>query len=151
MCSAVFHQQDQVGADLPAHADTLGRRRGLDRPEETQLGLEGPLELPGLAVILDAGGWRVIVALGGDQNARSRKLKELQRRDDGLRREVRQEARAEVMAQPVYRAWQFLTGKGADIDTALRRGELLRRAVEDLCIAHASAPSGHVTVSLFPL
>jgi diguanylate cyclase (GGDEF)-like protein len=37
---------------------------------------------------------------------------------------------------------------GADIDTALKRGERLRRDVEDLCIAHASAPSGHVTISI---
>lgn len=35
-----------------------------------------------------------------------------------LRREVRIEARAEIMSQPVYRAWQFLTGKGADTETA---------------------------------
>jgi diguanylate cyclase (GGDEF)-like protein len=37
---------------------------------------------------------------------------------------------------------------GADIDVALKRGEQLRRAVEELCIAHASAPSGQVTVSI---
>jgi diguanylate cyclase (GGDEF)-like protein len=37
---------------------------------------------------------------------------------------------------------------GADIHTALARGERLRRAVEALCIAHASSPNGQVTVSV---
>lgn len=51
-------------------------------------------------------------------NARSRVLKDMQRRADGIRREVEREVRAEVMSQPIYRAWQFLTGKGEVIDTA---------------------------------
>jgi diguanylate cyclase (GGDEF)-like protein len=37
---------------------------------------------------------------------------------------------------------------GADVDEALKRGEKLRRAVEDLKIAHAAAPSGQVTISV---
>jgi diguanylate cyclase (GGDEF)-like protein len=37
---------------------------------------------------------------------------------------------------------------GADIDEALKRGERLRRAVEELKIAHAAAPSGQVTISV---
>ena len=45
------------------------------------------------------------------QNARSRKLKELQKQHDTRRREVMMEVRADVMAQPIYRAWTFLTGK----------------------------------------
>ncbi len=45
-------------------------------------------------------------------NARSRTLKDLQKRADGIRREVERGVRAEVMSQPVYQAWQFLTGKG---------------------------------------
>lgn len=58
------------------------------------------------------------------QNARSRKLKELQRRADGLRREVRQEARGEVMSQPVYRAWAFLTGRDSGaVDAAPTEAE----------------------------
>jgi hypothetical protein len=52
------------------------------------------------------------------QGARSRKLKELQKHAASLRREVRAEVRGEVMRQPVYRVWQFLTGKGEAIDTA---------------------------------
>lgn len=71
------------------------------------------------------------------QNARSRKLKELQRRADGLRREVRQEARADVMSQPVYRAWQFLTGKGADIDTAKPDPKQLDTGGDSLLVAIA--------------
>jgi len=46
------------------------------------------------------------------RNATSRELKKLQDRAKGLRREIEREVRAEVMSQPVYRAWAFLTGKG---------------------------------------
>ena len=45
------------------------------------------------------------------QNARSRVLKELQRQHDALRRDVRAQVRVEVMAQPVYQAWAFLTNR----------------------------------------
>ncbi|MCH2240946.1 MAG: hypothetical protein MK041_03210, partial [Aquabacterium sp.] len=51
-------------------------------------------------------------------NARDRKLRELQKAVAAMRREVEREVRAEVMSQPVYRAWQFLTGKGDAQDTA---------------------------------
>jgi diguanylate cyclase (GGDEF)-like protein len=37
---------------------------------------------------------------------------------------------------------------GVDIDTATDTGQRLRRAVEDLCIAHAASPNGQVTVSV---
>lgn len=52
------------------------------------------------------------------QGAKDRKLREMQKLHDSLRREVRAEVRREVMGQPVYRAWQFLTGKGAPDETA---------------------------------
>lgn len=45
------------------------------------------------------------------RNARNREIKKLQREADELRRQARIEARREVMSQPVYRAWQFLTRK----------------------------------------
>lgn len=44
-------------------------------------------------------------------NARSRVIKQLQQKAEGARKEVRVQARAEIMRQPVYRAWQFLTGR----------------------------------------
>lgn len=44
-------------------------------------------------------------------NAKSRALKRLQKEADALRSEERIAARREIMSQPVYRAWQFLTGK----------------------------------------
>ena len=47
-------------------------------------------------------------------NARSRKLKELQKQHDALRTQIGREVRAEVMAQPIYRAWAFLTSKAGD-------------------------------------
>jgi diguanylate cyclase (GGDEF)-like protein len=37
---------------------------------------------------------------------------------------------------------------GTDIDAALKIGERLRRAVEALCVAHASSPEGQVTISV---
>jgi hypothetical protein len=37
---------------------------------------------------------------------------------------------------------------GADLERALAIAERLRRTVEDLCIAHASSPSGQVTISV---
>lgn len=58
------------------------------------------------------------------QNARNRKLKALQREADDKRRQVRSTVRAEVMSQPVYRAWQLLTnkiGKSDKIDPMLPR------------------------------
>jgi hypothetical protein len=45
-------------------------------------------------------------------NARSRRLKEMQKRVDGLRAEIERDVRPQVMSQPVYRAWDFLTKRG---------------------------------------
>lgn len=45
------------------------------------------------------------------RNARGREIKKLQKRAAVLRAQARIEARREIMSQPVYRAWQFLTGK----------------------------------------
>src|SRR5574343_143940 len=64
---------------------------------------------------LQARGLRDMKWLEGDKD---RKIKELQELHDSLRREVRAEVRREVMSQPVYRAWQFLTGKGEVDETA---------------------------------
>ena len=47
-------------------------------------------------------------------SARSRKLKELQKQHDALRAQVAREVRAEVMAEPIYRAWTFLTSRAVD-------------------------------------
>lgn len=44
-------------------------------------------------------------------NAQSRKLKQLQKEVKALRTEAMMDARREVMSQPIYRAWQFLTSK----------------------------------------
>jgi GNAT superfamily N-acetyltransferase len=44
-------------------------------------------------------------------NAKSKKMKDLQKTAEALRNEVEIGVRAEVMAEPVYQAWQFLTGK----------------------------------------
>lgn len=50
------------------------------------------------------------------RNARNREIKRLQRQAAELRSEARIDARAEVLSEPVYRAWQFLTRKLQDGD-----------------------------------
>jgi hypothetical protein len=57
------------------------------------------------------------------KNARVRVLKKLQQESKAKRAEVKMTARRDVMSQPVYRAWQFLTAKiGADdvVDVAAK-------------------------------
>lgn len=54
---------------------------------------------------------RTMRDLAWSRNARGREIKKLQKRADGLRKEARIEARREIMSQPVYRAWEFLTAK----------------------------------------
>lgn len=44
-------------------------------------------------------------------NARGREIKKLQKKAAGLRAEMQIEARREVMSQPIYQAWSFLTRK----------------------------------------
>jgi hypothetical protein len=44
-------------------------------------------------------------------NARGRIIKQLQKDAEAKRAEVQMDVRREVMSQPIYRAWQFLTGK----------------------------------------
>lgn len=44
-------------------------------------------------------------------NKRGREIKKLQKQARALRNEVQIDARREVMSQPIYQAWQFLTGK----------------------------------------
>lgn len=54
---------------------------------------------------------RTLRDLSWTRNARGREIKRLQKQSAELRREVQMQARREVMSQPIYRAWQFLTGK----------------------------------------
>lgn len=49
-------------------------------------------------------------------NARGRIIKQLQKDAEAQRAQVRMDVRREVMSQPIYRAWQFLTGKLAADD-----------------------------------
>lgn len=74
------------------------------------------------------------------QNARSRVLKELQRQHDALRRDVRAQVRVEVMAQPVYQAWAFLTKRQFDKvegDDAAGNARTLNPEVDNLFTAIA--------------
>lgn len=52
------------------------------------------------------------------RNARGREIKRLQKEAAARRAEIKIEARREVLSQPVYRAWQFLTGKLSENDKA---------------------------------
>lgn len=49
-------------------------------------------------------------------NARSKILKDLQAQAKSARAEMQIAARRQIMSQPVYQAWQFLTGKVSDND-----------------------------------
>jgi hypothetical protein len=44
-------------------------------------------------------------------NARGRVIKKLQKESNARRAEVRMDAKREIMSQPVYQAWEYLTGK----------------------------------------
>lgn len=61
--------------------------------------------------------------------ARTRALKDLQRQHNAIRAELKMEARREVMSQPVYRAWQFLTGKLSKEDRAALKPERERKSL----------------------
>lgn len=76
-------------------------------------------------------------------NARSRKLKELQKQHDALRAQIGREVRAEVMSQPIYRAWAFLTNKAESkalpgvtdletADTTQASGKLRTQVLRDM-------------------
>jgi hypothetical protein len=45
------------------------------------------------------------------ENAKGRELRRLQKEASALRAEMKIEARRQILSQPVYQAWQFLTGK----------------------------------------
>lgn len=74
--------------------------------------------------------------------ARDKALKARQQEVDELRREIRNEVRSEVMREPVYQAWQFLTGKqdqvtpGAqaveEVDTVQQSGRLRTQVLRDM-------------------
>ena len=59
---------------------------------------------------------RALKDLGWFDKARSRELKKLQSQARGRRRELLTEARTEIMSQPVYIVWDFLTRKMTDAD-----------------------------------
>lgn len=63
-------------------------------------------------------------------NARARVLKQLQKDAEAQRAEMRIEARREVMSQPVYQAWQFLTTKEGTTDTPV--GKLSPSALDEM-------------------
>ena len=62
---------------------------------------------------LQARGLRDLQWLRG---ARSRELKALQKQARGLRASIETDVRQQIMAEPVYRAWRFLTNKLTDAD-----------------------------------
>ena len=62
------------------------------------------------------------------RNARGRQIKRLQKEAAARRAEMQIEARREIMSQPVYRAWQFLTGKLDQNDKAMMAPEPERKS-----------------------
>jgi len=90
-------------------------------------------------------------------NARNKALAQVQREARGLRQAAQMDARREVMSQPVYRAWQFLTSKlGVDdklpsaerpksdpktLDpAALNAGRLDEGALHEVLVESAATP-----------
>lgn len=73
------------------------------------------------------------------RNARGREVKRLQKEAAARRAEMTIEARREIMSQPVYRAWQFLTGKLDANDKAMMAPEPERRPGEDADIENMGA------------
>lgn len=71
---------------------------------------------------------RAVRDLQWTRNAHNREVKRLQALANELRAEARIEARADVMSQPVYRAWQFLTGK-AQVDEQAQAAR--KKAMDD--------------------
>lgn len=64
------------------------------------------------AEAMDALQTRTLRDLRWTINARSKELKRLQGEVDDQRKAMRYEVEAEVIALPIYRAWNFLTGRG---------------------------------------
>jgi hypothetical protein len=58
------------------------------------------------------------------ENARARELRRLQKEAAGLRAEMKIEASRQILSQPVYQAWQFLTGKAAQPSVDLTEYQL---------------------------
>ena len=67
-------------------------------------------------------------------NARGREIARLQREAASLRREARAQVRAEVMSEPVYRAWAFLTGNETEGGEPV--GKLSRAALAEAYGGH---------------
>lgn len=63
-------------------------------------------------------------------NARGRIIKQLQKESASKRAEAQMAVRAEVMSQPIYQAWQFLTGK--EIEGGESVGRLSRAALAEM-------------------
>jgi ribosomal protein S18 acetylase RimI-like enzyme len=57
--------------------------------------------------------------------ARDKALKARQAEVDELRKEIEREIRPEVMSQPVYVAWQFLTGKNFRVEPGIQAAETI--------------------------
>ena len=58
------------------------------------------------------------------ENARARELRRLQKEAAGLRAKMKIDARRQILSQPVYQAWQFLTGKSAQPSVDLTEYQL---------------------------
>lgn len=59
---------------------------------------------------------RAVRDLQWTRRAHNREVKRLQRQAAELRKEIKDEAKAQVLQEPVYKAWQFLTRKLEDSD-----------------------------------
>lgn len=122
---ALFENAEQGGFSPEAWA----AYQGLDA-ERTQAAVQE----------LQARGLRDLQWLRG---ARSRELKALQKKASGLRAAIETDVRQQIMAEPVYRAWRFLTSKLTEDDqigtppAPPKSGVGLNREVDSLLVAIA--------------
>ena len=89
-------------------------------------------------------------------NARGRVIKQLQKESAAKRAEVKMGVRADVMSQPIYRAWQFLSGK-MTADDQIDPGtppksdpNVLDETIDSLFAAIASVTRAHLRTDAGP-
>lgn len=86
----------------------MAQQGGLTKPEFAEYQALGISATNDAIQELQARGLRDMQWLA---NSRGREIRKLKKQSRERRDEVRVDARREIMSQPVYRAWQFLTGK----------------------------------------
>jgi hypothetical protein len=102
-------QAEQARSMLPLFADL--EKSGMSPEEFAEYHKTGIDASSDAAQELQARGLRDMQWL---KNAKTKEIAKLKKKSEELRKLVRMELRREIMSQPVYRAWQFLTSKAEE-------------------------------------